>query len=275
MPADLHIHSSASDGKLTAGEIVQLALKAGLSTIALTDHDTVDGIKPAFEAAESAGLEVIPGIELNTDLAGGEIHILGYYLDLGSEWLASTLDGLRAARENRAQMMISKLAQLGIRIDYDHLRRVAGSATLGRPHIAQVLCEAGYSSSVGDAFDRYLGNGKPAYIAHHKLDPFMAIETIIKGGGVPVLAHPGLAKKDELIAKFIGCGLQGLEVFYPFHTPDDVDRYQKICLVHGLIMTGGTDYHGPGYKYPPLGAVTVPDQTVDELKKLHNQRNNK
>ncbi|MGD0153432.1 MAG: PHP domain-containing protein [Thermacetogeniaceae bacterium] len=272
MPADLHIHSTASDGRWTPGEIVQQAQAIGLGAISLTDHDTVDGIEPARQAAGSGGLEVIPGIELNTDLAGREIHILGYYIDLSSKRLADTLATLRSARENRALMIIDRLARLGIRIDYGHLQRVAGRATIGRPHIAQVMCEEGYVSSVAEAFERYLGNGKSAYIGHHKLDPFMAIEEILNAGGVPVMAHPGLARKDDLIPEFVSHGLQGIEVFYPFHTPEDTARYQQICQADHLIMTGGTDYHGPGYRYPALGTVAVPDQVVEELKRAHHRR---
>ncbi len=271
MPADLHIHSTASDGRLTPEEIVKQARAAGLSAIALTDHDTVDGIQAALQAAGSSGLEVITGIEFNTDLDGAEIHILGYYLTLDND-LAGTLAILRAARENRAKMIIARLDQLQIRIDYDRLKQVAGRATMGRPHIARALYEAGYATSVGDAFERYLAKGKPAYVPHHRLDPFTAIETVLKAEGIPVLAHPGLAKKDELIPEFIARGLLGIEVFYPFHSPGDVVRYEKICLEQGLIMTGGTDCHGPGFNYPPLGTITVPDETILQLKQLRNQR---
>jgi hypothetical protein len=271
MPADLHIHSTASDGRLTPGEIVKQAREAGLSAIALTDHDTVDGIQPALEAAGSSGPEVITGIEFNTELDGADIHILGYYLSLEGD-LASTLAGLRAAREDRVKKIIDRLGQLRIRIDYDHVKRVAGRATMGRPHIARVLSETGYCASQGEAFERLLARGKPAYVPHHRLDPFMAIDTVLKAGGVPVLAHPGLAKRDELIPGFVARGLLGLEVFYPFHTPDDQARYQKICLQSGLIMTGGTDCHGPGFRYPPLGSVTVPDETVERLKQVVGHR---
>ncbi len=271
MPADLHIHSTASDGRLTPEEIVKQAHSAGLSAIALTDHDTVDGIQAALQAAGSSGLEVITGIEFNTELEGAEIHILGYYLTLDND-LAETLAILRVARANRAKVIIDRLSLIGIRIDYERLRQLAGQATMGRPHVARALCEAGYTTSVGEAFERYLAKGKPAYVPHHRLDPFMAIEAVLKAEGIPVLAHPGLAKKDELIPEFVARGLLGIEVFYPFHTPGDVARYEKICLDHGLIMTGGTDCHGPGLNYPTLGTVTVPDDTIMQLKQMRNQR---
>jgi hypothetical protein len=275
MSADLHIHSTASDGTLAPGEIVEQARKARLSAIALTDHGTVDGIEAAIRAAGSCGPEIIPGIELNTDYEGTEIHILGYFLNLNADFLAATLDGLRTRRVNRAKMIIARLAQLGVRIDYDHLKRVAGEATIGRPHIARVLCEAGYVSSVGEAFDRYLANGKPAYVAHNSMDPFTAIDTILKAEGIPVLAHPGLAKRDDLIPEFVDRGLQGVEVLYPFHTSEDVVRYEKICKEQGLVMTGGTDYHGPGSNYPPLGTIRVPDEAVLRLKYLKSLQQGK
>ena len=241
------------------------ARNAGLSAIALTDHDTVDGIQAALRLQVRPGPEVIPGIELNTNLDGIEIHILGYCLNLDAD-LAKTLAIRRSGRENRAKEILAKLEQLGIRIDYEHLKEVTGQATIGRPHIAQALCEAGYAPSVEEAFECYLGHGKPGYVPHKRTDPFMAIETVLKAGGIPVLAHPGLLKKDELIPEFVARGLQGIEVFYPFHTPADVARYERICLEQGLVMTGGSDYHGPGYDYPPLGTVTVPDEVVLRLK---------
>ncbi len=271
MPADLHVHSTASDGRLNPGEIVKQARNIGLNAIALTDHDTVDGIEAALQAAGSSGPEVIPGIELNTTLNGIEIHILGYFLKLDAD-LVKTLAIRRSEREQRAKEIIAKLEQLGIRIDYEHLKMVAGQAPIGRPHIAQAMCEARYAPSVEDAFECYLGSGKPAYVAHKRTGPFMAIETVLKAGGIPVLAHPGLFKKDELIQEFIARGLQGIEVFYPFHDPSDVARYEKICLEQGLVMTGGSDYHGSGYGYPSLGTVTVPDEVVLRLKYLSNQR---
>jgi predicted metal-dependent phosphoesterase TrpH len=267
MPADLHVHSMASDGRLGPEEIVAEARRAGLDAFALTDHDTMAGIQAALRAAGSSGPEVIPGIEFNTELEGTEIHILGYYLNEDAN-LSQTLNVLREARENRAKAIIAKLNQLEIQIEFDQLRRVSGQATMGRPHIARVLAEAGYAVSAEEAFDRYLGKGKPAYVSQRRMDPFLAIATILKAGGIPVLAHPGLAARDDLIPDFIDKGLLGIEVFYPLHASGDVARYRQICLEHGLVMTGGTDYHGPGHRYPPLGTVLAPDETVAQLKRL-------
>lgn len=271
MSADLHIHSTASDGTVTPQQIVWQAQEAGLSVISLTDHDTVDGVQPAIQAALKADLEVIPGIELNTDWDDVEIHILGYYIDIHSKQLQNILSRLRQAREDRARNMIEKLSKVGIFLSFERLQELAGSGTIGRPHIARAMKDAGYVSSVKEAFDNYLRRGKPAYIPRHKMNPFHAIEVIQRAGGIPVLAHPGLMNKDELIPEFIKKGLLGIEVYYPQHTQEMVKRYSLICEKHGLIKTGGTDYHGPGMEYPPLGSVTVTEETVLHLKQVHHE----
>jgi hypothetical protein len=268
MPADLHIHSTASDGSLAPEEVVRQAGQAGLTAISLTDHDTVSGLAAALRAGAAAGLKVIPGIELNTDLAGDDIHMLGYCLDTESEVLLRQIDDLRQAREDRARLIIAKLADLGMPLEYEDVRRIAGRAAIGRPHIARALLSAGYSVGVTEAFERYLARGRPAYVPLHKLDPFLAIEIIRKANGIPVLAHPGLARRDDLVAAMVDRGMLGLEVYYPFHTSGDLARYRDLCQKYGLIMTGGTDYHGPGFKYPPLGTVTVPDETVARLQEI-------
>ncbi|NPV28290.1 MAG: PHP domain-containing protein [Firmicutes bacterium] len=269
MSADLHVHSTASDGTLTPEEIVNQAVQSGLSAISLTDHDTVDGIYSALRTATGKDLELVPGIELNTDWEGIEVHILGYYIEFQAGWFQQALNDLRNAREERAAAMIGKLKKIGISLSPARVKEIAGPAPIGRPHIAQALIEAGYVSSVEEAFQCYLGQGKPAYVARHRLSPFQAIALIRKGGGIPVLAHPGLMDRDELIPEFIKAGLLGIEVYYPRHTPEMIARYVWICQKSGLIMTGGSDSHGPGLDYPPLGTITVPDQTVADLKLLH------
>lgn len=271
MSADLHIHSTASDGTLTPAQIVRQANETGLSAISLTDHDTVDGVQPAIQAALKTDLEVIPGIELNTDLGDVEIHILGYYLEIRSKQLQNVLNELRHAREDRAQTMIKKLSAMGIFLSFDRLQEIAGFGTIGRPHIAQAMMEAGYVSSIREAFDNYLRFGKPAYVPRHKLDPFRAIEIVQNAAGIPVLAHPGLMNKDELIPEFVEKGILGIEVYYPQHTPDMIEKYCLVCEKYGLIKTGGTDCHGPGMDYPPLGTVTVTDETVAHLKRVHRR----
>ncbi|MGB4504065.1 MAG: PHP domain-containing protein [Syntrophaceticus sp.] len=270
MYADLHIHSTASDGTLTPEEIVNLALKKELSVISITDHDTIDGIDRALEAARGTSLEVIPGIEINTDWEDTEIHILGYYLEYNSQFLQNTLFKIRQARERRAKLMIDKLAEHGVSLTYEQVKSIAGEATICRPHIAQAMIEGGYVASIKDAFEKYLLRGKPGYVPREKLDPFSAIAIIERANGVPVLAHPGLSERDDLIPAFAKKGLLGIEVYYPFHTPDMVDQYKWFCRKYGLVMTGGTDYHGPGTEYPSLGEVSVSKKDIENLKLIRS-----
>lgn len=270
MSADLHVHSTASDGTDSPMQIVNIALDKGLSAIALTDHDTTDGIAAALDTARGTGLEVIPGVELNTDWEDTEIHILGFYLEYRSSSLQGILKEMRQARAARAEKMLAKLTDLGIRVTYEDVQKIAGEATICRPHIAQAMIAAGCVTSVKEAFDKYIGRGMPAYVPRTKLDPFTAIAVIERAKGVPVLAHPGLANRDNLIPAFVKKGLLGLEVYYPLHTPEMIEKYQWYSKKFGLVMTGGTDYHGPDSGYPSLGTVSVPMETVEKLRTLHS-----
>ncbi|MFQ5924821.1 MAG: PHP domain-containing protein, partial [Dehalococcoidia bacterium] len=191
MKADLHLHTRASDGRLTPGEVVALAAKKGLSVIAITDHDSIEGIAAALVAAESfPSLRVIPGVEINTDIPDGEIHILGYFIDYHSKELKQTLQRLRHAREIRAQRMIAKLAKLGIPVEWRRVKELAGGGSIGRPHIAQAMFEGGYIPSLQEAFKRYIGRQGPAYAERERLSPVEAVELVVKAGGLPMLAHP-------------------------------------------------------------------------------------
>lgn len=270
MFADLHVHSTASDGSDNPEKIVQIALSQGLSAIALTDHDTTDGIAAALIEAQGTGLQVIPGVELNTDWEGTDIHILGYYVDYRAPILLGILEEMRRSRLERAEKMLAKLAGLGIRLRSEDVAKIAGEAAICRPHIAQAMVDAGYVASKKEAFEKYIGRGLPAYVPHTKLDPFTAISVIEKARGVAVLAHPGLANRDNLIPALVKRGLLGLEVYYPLHTPEMIDKYRWYSKKYGLVMTGGTDYHGPDSDYPPLGTVSVPMETVEKLQRLHS-----
>jgi predicted metal-dependent phosphoesterase TrpH len=269
LSADLHVHSNASDGSLTPTELVGLAISSGLSTISLTDHDTVAGVDQALAAAVGTNLEVVPGIELNTDWYGVEVHILGYYPEYRSARWQIEMKALRQAREERAARIIKRLAILHISVNYSRVAEIAGKATIGRPHIARAMLEVGAVSSIREAFDLYLGQGKPAYTTNHRLDPNQAIELVAEVGGIPVLAHPGLMNRDELIPGFMQHGLLGIEVYYPRHDQETIDKLVHFCQLHQLLMTGGSDFHGLESGYPPLGTATVPKSTVEELHRLH------
>lgn len=270
MYADLHIHSTASDGRLTPEQVVALALKRGLSVISLTDHDTIAGVDQAQEAARGTGLEVIPGIEINTEWEESEVHLLGYYIDYNSQSLQNTLQEIRQAREQRAKTMITKLAELGVELSYEQVKAIAGEATICRPHLAQAMTDGGYVASVKEAFEKYLSRGKPGYVPRSKLDPLSALKIIKRAKGIPVLAHPGLAERDDLIPVLVENGLLGIEVHYPLHTTAMVAKYSDYCQRHHLVTTGGTDFHGLGTEYLSLGEVGVDKKSVDKLKSMRN-----
>jgi len=262
---DLHLHSTASDGILTPTELVCTALDKNLEVIALTDHDTTGGIEEAVEAARGTPLNVIPGVEISTDVPGAnELHILGYHVDPHHPELESRLSSLRRARIDRARRTVSCLAQAGCPIEWDHLVELSQGDVIGRPHIAQALVDAGHVESVHHAFYQYLAKGRPAYIERFKLTPVQAIETILAAGGVPVLAHP--RRVLEHVPRLVRAGLAGLEAYYPNHPEPEQEFLVNLARRHDLIVTGGSDFHGAGItEASEMGVVYVPRSTVDEL----------
>jgi predicted metal-dependent phosphoesterase TrpH len=275
MKADLHLHTTASDGRLDPKEIVALAIKVGLDVIAITDHDTVDGVVPALDAASAfPSLKVIPGVEINTDVARGEVHILGYFIDYTDKKLAATLQKLRDSRLGRARKMIDKLGGLGMKIDWQRVNELAQGGTIGRPHISQALLEKGYVHSEKEAFDKYIGHNGPAYVERYKLLPVEVVKLILGAQGLPVLAHPAdIADLDELVPKLKGAGLVGLEVYYGNYAPETIDRLAKIARQYELVTTGGTDYHafGDGLEVG-IGSRLTPAHSVEQLFALASKR---
>ena len=268
MKADLHLHTTASDGRLEPKEIVSLAIKVGLDVIAVTDHDTIDGVVPALAAAsDSHSLTVIPGVEINTDVARGEVHILGYFIDYTDKKLAANLQKLRDSRRERARKMIAKLSDLGMKIDWQRVSELARGGSVGRPHISQALFEKGYVSSEKEAFDKYIGHNGPAYVERYKLLPVEAVKLILDAQGLPVLAHPAdIADLDELVPQLKAAGLVGLEVYYRDYGPEIIARLARIAKQYDLITTGGTDYHafGDGLEVYIGGAIS-PAGSVEQL----------
>ena len=262
---DLHLHTLASDGRLTPTELVRLAAQQGLNTVAITDHDTTDGLAEAIEAArEFPGLRVIPGIELSADVPGDEVHVLGYFIDPGDAELQSELQRFRAGRVDRAKTMVEKLAQLGIHVEWGRVQHFAGDGAVGRPHIAMALVEAGYCKEPKDAFPEYLGRNGLAYVERVKLTPAEAVGMIRRAGGAAVLAHPAYMNDMEAgIASLSGIGLAGMEVHYAKYRDDTIRQLARIARQYELIPCGGSDYHGmgnsdeclPGENGPPLDSV--------------------
>jgi predicted metal-dependent phosphoesterase TrpH len=264
---DLHLHTIASDGRLSPTELVHLAAKQGLKTIAVTDHDTTDGLPEAFEAARQCpGMRIIPGIELSADVPGDEVHVLGYFIDPENRELQSELARFREGRLGRAKAMVEKLDELGIHVDWERVQHFAGEGAVGRPHIALALVEAGYCREPKDAFPEYLGRNGLAYVERVKLTPAGAVEMIRQAGGVAVLAHPAYMNDMESgIANLAGIGLSGMEVHYAKYRDDTIRQLARLAREYNLIPCGGSDYHGlgnsdeclPGENGPPMETIEL------------------
>lgn len=252
---DLHIHSTASDGTLSPSEILNLAEKLNLGAIAITDHDTVDGSKDAIQRGIPDSVKFLTGVEISASCPPsfdfpGSFHILGYSIGLDDPTLNQALDILQHARKDRNPRIIKRLNDMGMDISLSDVVHESGDGQIGRPHIARLLLKKGFAKSMEEVFERYLGNGKPAYVDKYRMPCAHAIQTILDAGGLPVLAHPILLniESDRLFEKLLGVlkemGLKGLEVFYPEHSPERTAFYAKAAERYGLLLTGGTDFHG-------------------------------
>src|SRR5262245_44049490 len=265
---DLHSHTTASDGRLAPRDLVALAARHGVRVLAVTDHDSTSGLAEARAAAAAwPDLTVVPGIEINCDVDGAEIHVLGYFLDVEAEWLQAFLGEQRAERVARVHRILERLAELGIFIDAAEVFDLVKEGSAGRPHVAQAMVHRGYVRSVREAFDRYLSLNGPANVPRMRLTPAEAVRVIRRARGVPVLAHPGLANRDELIPELVEAGLSGIEAFYPDHSVGQITAYREMCARLGLIATGGSDFHGPrvgGVRHP--GAQPVPESAWESLR---------
>jgi predicted metal-dependent phosphoesterase TrpH len=252
---DLHIHSTASDGSLTPADIIDHAQKLQLAAIAITDHDSVDGSKEALQIGIPPSLGFLTGVEISSAHppffpGSGSFHILGYDIRLDHGDLNQTLNKLQDARRNRNPAILKRLNELGFQISLEEVKHKSADGQLGRPHIAHAMMKKGYVASIDEAFDRYLGAGKPAYVDKYRIECEQAVKIILDAGGVPVLAHPAhLNIKNEqelaaLLQKLKRIGLAGIEVYYPGHSPRQIGQYKAMAKKYGLLMTGGTDFHG-------------------------------
>jgi len=266
MYADLHIHTAYSDGSFLPATIIRHAVKNNLKIISITDHDSVDGIAASIEEGEKSCVEVIPGIEISTTVDTGEIHILGYFIDYEDEYFVKNLKRIQEIRLKRMSVMVDKLNRLMIDIDLNELIEYAASSSIGRLHLAHFLKKKGIVGSAYEAFDRYIGSGKPAYEKMNALSPEEGIELISNAGGIPVLSHPGLTRRDDLIDEMIHAGLRGLEVYHSGHSEEDTNRYFQMTRDKGLLVTGGSDCHGEKKLNMLMGRIKLPIQFVDRLK---------
>ncbi len=267
---DLHLHSRCSDGTQSPAALASLAREAGLFAFSLTDHDTVSGLDEALKASRALGLLCLPGIELSISYGPGEIHLLGYGVDHTSRLLRDTLEVLAAERVERMEKMVSRLQSLGVPAEFEEVRAMAGGRILSRLHLALYLLRHGHVASRDEAFERYIGNGRPAYVRRRRLNLKEAIDLIVVAGGLPVYAHPGLTGRDDLIEYLVRLGLRGIEVHYPRHSPGERAKYLKICDRFDLIATGGSDFHGAGKPEIPIGESLTPPKELEKI--LNNIR---
>ena len=276
MKIDLHVHTTASDGRLSPSEIVRRAADLGMKTIAITDHDSIEGIEEALaEARKFPKLMVIPGVEMGADVPKGEMHVLGYFVDPYSTVFCQKLEMLRTSRATRSQKMVARLADMGIKINWEHVAKIAAGASIGRPHIAQAILERGYVSVLQEAFDKYIGDNSPAYTEREKLSPIETVGLIAKTGGLPVLAHPADTENlDSVLKELKPAGLIGMEVHYKDYNSTTIQRLADVASRHGLICCGGSDYHGFEANGNEIGNCDVPPETVDQLIALQKQRSN-
>ena len=274
MPADLHIHTNCSDGTLRPEEVVELAKKAGLTTIAITDHDVIAGIEPAKIRGQGIGVEVIPGIEMTTEAGAAEVHILGYYLEYKNASLNAILLQIQKGREERIYKICDKLKGLGVNLDPEKVFAEAGHRAPGRPHVARALQAVGAVSNFKEAFVRYIDNRGPAYVPHYKLVPAEAVKLIANAGGIPVFAHPKISDVDHIIPELMADGLLGIEVYYPGYSPEQIKHYLTLAEKYGLLVTGGSDFHGTkSGREIELGSITLPDELVDKIRNEYLRRN--
>jgi predicted metal-dependent phosphoesterase TrpH len=271
---DLHLHTTVSDGALRPAELVRAAAETGIQVIAITDHDSVDGVEEAERAAAGLPLEGIPGIELSSSQNGEEIHVLGYFLDIDDPHLRAALGRLQAERRVQARAMVARLQELGCSLDWTAVSAIGQGHSIGRPHIAKALVERGYVASVDEAFSRFLRRGRPAYVEGRTLLPQDAVSMIRAAGGVSSLAHPIIVGADDyrldlerLVPALAEAGLEGLEAYYKGYTSEIRSSLLAMAARYRLIPTGGSDFHGGGVVADAeLGAVEVPLETVERLR---------
>lgn len=272
MTADLHLHTTFSDGTYSPEELVAEAHRHGLNALALTDHDTMEGCARMAQACEAAGMEFIPATELTAEQEGIELHLLGYYLDGTHPRLQQELEKFQRVRQQRIEDITVRLNKLGVPLHVETVFRLANCHAPGRPHVARALVQEGFCGSLDEAFERFLKKGKPAWAPKYKMSASDAIELIHEAGGLAVLAHPGLSRADETIPALIKGGIDGLECFHTKHSTSTTERYLEMAEENGLAVTGGSDCHGMSKGKPLVGTLKIPYEYVQWLRERVEQR---
>jgi hypothetical protein len=273
--ADLHAHTTYSDGRYSPAELADHIASAGLDGFSVTDHDTVAGLVQSAAAASRRGLEFVPGIEMSTQMDGVEMHVLGYYIDVEHPGIVDYTTEMPRRRHNRAVGIVNRLNDLGVEINMEEVREVAGEGTIGRPHIALVLARGGHVSTMAEAFGRYIREGGPAFIPSEKVAATESIRVIHEAGGVAILAHPGHWTRHSALLRLIREGLDGIEVRHPSHNSWLVDYYRTLASDFSLLRTGGSDFHGHrDDEVRQLGRFGVSAAELTRLRAAHENRRN-
>ncbi|MBD3316036.1 MAG: PHP domain-containing protein [Chitinivibrionales bacterium] len=268
---DLHIHSSYSDGTYSVRDIIEAAGQKGLRAISVTDHDSIDGYPLAQELGDGLGLEVIPGVELSSEIEGIDIHILGYFIDIHDSSLKSKLREMKDARYVRAQKMVRNLNDMGVDLRFETVLKIAGEGAIGRPHIAAAMLKEELVYSFKEAFDKHIGYDSPAYVEKLQMEPREVFALIRDAGGIPILAHPGVTKVDERLSEFVKDGLLGIEAYHSEHNVRQQRYYRNYSTRRGLIITGGSDFHSGSQSKTEIGGPRVPYSVVEVLKEAHTR----
>jgi predicted metal-dependent phosphoesterase TrpH len=275
MFADLHLHTCFSDGTFTPEELAQRGCSVGLSAMALTDHDTVEGCERMSEACKALGIESASGIELTAERDGTEVHVLGYFVDIRCERLLTETRKFQQVRQSRIREMVACLNRLGIPLREEEVFAIANCRSPGRPHVGRALVQDGFCGSLDEAFDRFLKKNRPAWVPKFKISALEAINLIHEAGGLAVMAHPGLNRTDDLIPELVRGGLDGIECYHTKHSPTHTARYLHIAAQYGLLVTGGSDCHGHSKGKPLIGGCKLPGVRWQKLKEAWQSRRTK
>jgi len=270
---DLHIHTDNSDGLLSVKELIKLASERKMDHIAITDHDSIAGLAEAEALTEKYGINLIPAVEVSSFYKGLDVHILAYYIDPDNDRLLNMLKTIQSGRFVRAQRIVKLLKHQGVNLSLDEIIQLTGENSLiGRPHIAQAIVNAGYTKTKQESFDRYIKEGRPAFVTKPVPSTKKVVKTIKKAGGIPVLAHPYTIGKDDLIFDLIGFGIKGMEVYYAKCNEEIVSYYERIACDFDLIRTGGTDFHGSAFDLELFGNYQVPEFVIEEVENRINTK---
>lgn len=269
---DLHLHTTCSDGKKTPEELLDIVRQKNLVAFSVTDHDSLDGYFAVKELLQPGDPELIPGVEFSVSFEGGDLHLLAYAFDPDNKTLNESLKQFQVNRNKRAQLMVERLNELGVNITFEMVEKFAEGASIGRPHVAQAIFESGAVKEYETAFIKYIGNHKPGYVPKTNFSPQEAMKLIRDSKGVAILAHPVIENNERFIEMMVKCGMDGIEVYHPYHKQGDTDRLKSVAERFRLIVSGGSDYHGRENRFGSIGSQKVPASCLENIKKIAQKR---